>query len=164
MVCSVGPSGGRARWRADGADADQSARRRARRALLADAKRAGVSVPRGLPDDKVRAMIAQAADPQPPAATRPVTVASRVVDTISGLAPAGDLVSLAALRDQLPGVARADVDAALVGLDRAGVVQLEPDPNRRTLSDRAKAAAFRFGGEDVHLVCIRQPVAVGGAR
>jgi hypothetical protein len=54
MVCAVGDKGGRARWRASG---DQAERKRLRRALLDEAKRAGVTVPRGLPDDKVRDLI-----------------------------------------------------------------------------------------------------------
>jgi hypothetical protein len=160
MVCSVGPAGGRARWRADGAAADQAARKRGRRALLADAKRAGVTVPRGLPDDKVRALIAQATAPPP---AQLATVSDRVHQTVRGLATVGDLVSLAVLRDRLPDVARADVDAALVHLDRAGVLQLEPDPDRRNLTDRAKAAAVRLGGEDMHLVFARQQTRPGGA-
>jgi hypothetical protein len=160
MVCSVGPAGGRARWRADGATADQAARKRGRRALLADAKRAGVTVPRGLPDDKVRALIAQATA-TPPAA--PATVGDRVQQAVRDLAAPGDLVSLAVLRDRLPDVARADVDAALLDLDRSGRVQLEPDPDRRNLTDRAKAAAVRLGGEDMHLVFARQQTRPGGA-
>lgn len=71
----------------------------------------------------------------------------------------GDLVSLARVRDELPDLDRGDVDAALLRLDRARIIQLEPDSNRRALSDRAKAAAIPLGGEYMHLVSLVQPVA-----
>jgi hypothetical protein len=66
----------------------------------------------------------------------------------------GDLVSLARLRDQLPDIARKGLDEALLSLDRQRAIQLEPDPHRIALSDRAKAAAIPLGGEDMHLITI----------
>jgi len=64
------------------------------------------------------------------------------------------LVSLARLRDELPDIPRKSLDEALLDLDRQRVIQLDPDPNRKALSDRAKAAAIRLGGEDMHLITI----------
>lgn len=66
----------------------------------------------------------------------------------------GDLVSLARLRDELPDIPRKSLDEALLGLDRQRVIQLEPDPHRIALTDRAKAAAIPLGGEDMHLITI----------
>jgi hypothetical protein len=66
----------------------------------------------------------------------------------------GGMVSLARLRDALPGIPRADLDSALLDLDRRRAFQLEPDPNRKALSDRAKAAAIPLGGEDMHLITV----------
>lgn len=67
----------------------------------------------------------------------------------------GDLVSLARLRDELPDVSRAELDAALLGMDRRRALQLEPDPHRIALSQRAKDAAIPLGGEDMHLLTMR---------
>jgi hypothetical protein len=67
----------------------------------------------------------------------------------------GTSVSLARVRDALPSsLARTDVDKALLSLDRARKIQLDPDPNRKALSDRAKAAAIHLGGEDMHLISV----------
>jgi hypothetical protein len=74
----------------------------------------------------------------------------------------GDLISLAKVRDRLGGVDRAAVDAALLKLDRERKLTLEPDPDRRNLSDRAKAAAIPLGGEDKHLVSVPRPAADHG--
>jgi hypothetical protein len=41
-------------------------------------------------------------------------------------------------------------------MDRDQVIQLEPDPNRKVLSDRAKAAAIFLGGEDIHLITVAE--------
>lgn len=66
----------------------------------------------------------------------------------------GALVSLARLRDKLPETPREELDRALLELNRARTIQLDPDPNRKALSDRAKAAAIPLGGEDMHLITI----------
>jgi hypothetical protein len=66
----------------------------------------------------------------------------------------GELVSLARLRDELPDIPRPSLDAALLDLDRQRAIQLEPDPHRIALTDRAKAAAIPLGGEDMHLITI----------
>jgi hypothetical protein len=68
------------------------------------------------------------------------------------------LISLVRLRDELDDLPRSDLDEALLRLDRGRVVQLEPDPHRIALSDRAKAAAIPLGGEDMHLVTVLKPI------
>ncbi|GGL16417.1 hypothetical protein [Mangrovihabitans endophyticus] len=69
----------------------------------------------------------------------------------------GELVSLARLRDELPDLSRADLDAVLLDMDRRRELQLEPDPHRLALTQRAKDAAIRLGGEDMHLFTITGP-------
>jgi hypothetical protein len=85
----------------------------------------------------------------------PFSVADRVRQAYADLADKpGDLVSLARLRDELPDISRKILDEVLLDLDRQRVIQLEPDPHRVALSDRAKAAAIPLGGEDKHLITI----------
>lgn len=85
----------------------------------------------------------------------PLSVEDRIRRAYGELAgEPGDLVSLARLRDELPDVPRRSLDQALLDLDRQRVIQLDPDPNRKALSDRAKAAAIPLGGEDMHLITI----------
>lgn len=64
----------------------------------------------------------------------------------------GEELSLARLRDKLADVPRAELDAKLREMDRAREIQLEPEPNRKALTDRAKAAAIYLGGEDKHFI------------
>jgi hypothetical protein len=66
----------------------------------------------------------------------------------------GDLVSLAALRAKIPNISRSDLDDVLLEMDRRREIQLDPDPDRRVLTDAAKAAAITLGGEDKHLITI----------
>jgi hypothetical protein len=68
----------------------------------------------------------------------------------------GDLVNLEKVRGRLAGISRAEVDAALVDLNRRKQIHLDPDPNRRVLSDEARAAAISVGGEDMHLIAIKR--------
>jgi hypothetical protein len=87
----------------------------------------------------------------------PLTVEARIRQAYDDLAgEPGDLVSLARLRDALPGIPRKSLDESLLDLDRQQAIQLEPDPNRMALTDRAKAAAIPLGGEDMHLITIGQ--------
>jgi hypothetical protein len=84
-----------------------------------------------------------------------VSVEERIRSAYAGLAASpGDLVSLARLRDELPDIPRKSLDTALLELDRQRAVQLEPDPHRIALTDRAKEAAIPLGGEDMHLITI----------
>jgi hypothetical protein len=62
----------------------------------------------------------------------------------------GDWVPLAEIRDQLTGVARGDVDAALESLAMQPGVLLIPWDNRKALTARDHEAALHFGGEDNH--------------
>jgi hypothetical protein len=85
----------------------------------------------------------------------PLSVEDRIKHAYGELAgQPGDLVSLARLRDELPDIPRKSLDAALLDLDRQRVIRLDTDPNRKALSDRAKAAAIPLGGEDMHLITI----------
>lgn len=98
----------------------------------------------------------------PAADTSAPTIDQRVVSAITGLlagdgSEPGALLSLARLRDELSDVPRADLDAELKRLNRERVIQLDPDPDRRNLTARARAAAIPLGGEDLHLVSLVQP-------
>ena len=66
----------------------------------------------------------------------------------------GDLVGLEKIRERLTGISRADLDATLLDLNRRKQIHLDPDPNRRILTDEARAAAISVGGEDMHLIAI----------
>jgi hypothetical protein len=85
----------------------------------------------------------------------PLSIEDRIRRAYGELAGApGALVSLARLRDELPDIPRKNLDEALLDLDRQRAIQLDPDPNRKALSDRAKVAAIPLGGEDMHLITI----------
>jgi hypothetical protein len=80
-------------------------------------------------------------------------VEGQVLAAYSSLAKRrGDLVSLVRLRDRLPGVDRETLDAALKSMDRRREIQLEPDPNHKSLPSEAREAALRLGGEDKHFI------------
>jgi len=85
----------------------------------------------------------------------PLSIEGRIRQAYGELAgEPGALVSLARLRDELPDIPRKSLDEVLLDLDRQRAIQLEPDPHRVALSDRAKAAAIPLGGEDMHLITI----------
>jgi hypothetical protein len=85
----------------------------------------------------------------------PISIEDRIRHAYGELAgEIGDLVSLARLRDELADIPRESLDETLLELDRQRAIQLEPDPHRIALSDRAKAAAIPLGGEDMHLITI----------
>jgi hypothetical protein len=85
----------------------------------------------------------------------PLSIEDRIRQAYGELAGGpGALVSLARLRDELPDIPRKHLDEVLLELDRQRAIQLEPDPNRKALSDGAKAAAIPLGGEDMHLLTI----------
>ncbi|WP_426510919.1 hypothetical protein ACPPVO_09880 [Dactylosporangium sp. McL0621] len=68
--------------------------------------------------------------------------------------PPGGWVGLADVRDRLPGVDRAAVDAALrVMLSQPGV-RVIPVANLKALQPRDREAAVRIGGEDSHMMAI----------
>jgi hypothetical protein len=66
----------------------------------------------------------------------------------------GDLVPLAAVRQRLAGVDRADQDRILGDLDRRREIHLDPDPARGELTREAHDAAILIGGEAKHLITI----------
>jgi hypothetical protein len=68
----------------------------------------------------------------------------------------GDWVPLAELRDNLAGLERKDVDAALESLALQPHVQLIPWDNRKALTARDRAAALHFGGDDNHALRIEE--------
>lgn len=68
----------------------------------------------------------------------------------------GAWIRLSRLRDHLADLPRGEVDAALRRLDRQADVLLDPEINRKTLSDADRAAAVRIGGDDKHLLAIER--------
>lgn len=66
----------------------------------------------------------------------------------------GGWVGLARLRDEVPGLARAEVDAALVNLYRQPGVSLIPEENQKVLTDADRAAAVEIGDQNKHLIAI----------
>ncbi|MGC5032029.1 hypothetical protein [Micromonospora sp. DT229] len=71
------------------------------------------------------------------------------------LAPrAGDLVSLADLRDLVGDLGAEDVDAALRRLHRRRGVTLVPEANQKTLDGRTRAAAVVIGDQPKHSIAM----------
>jgi hypothetical protein len=67
---------------------------------------------------------------------------------------AGDLVSLADLRESVGELARAEVDAALRRLHRQRGVTLVPEANQKTLDGRTRAAAVVIGDQPKHAIAM----------
>ncbi|QOC94202.1 hypothetical protein [Micromonospora craniellae] len=79
----------------------------------------------------------------------------RVCTAYASLAPrAGDLVSLADLRDMVGDLTTADVDAALRRLHRRRGVTLVPEANQKTLDARTRAAAVVIGDQPKHSIAM----------
>jgi hypothetical protein len=66
----------------------------------------------------------------------------------------GAWVSLSRLRPLFGDVSKAELDKALGNLLNAPDVNLEPEPNQKTLKPEDRRAAVRIGGEDRHLLAI----------
>ncbi len=66
----------------------------------------------------------------------------------------GRFVALAAIRDHLTHLDRADVDTALVALLADDAVRLEPEPFGFRITPADRDAAIHVGGEDRHLLAI----------
>ncbi|QSB16748.1 hypothetical protein JQS43_10970 [Natronosporangium hydrolyticum] len=82
-------------------------------------------------------------------------IEERLAKAYQLLAPhAGDLVSLADLRDQVGEVPPAEVDAALRRLHRRRGVALVPEANQKTLDARARAAAVVIGDQPKHAIAM----------
>lgn len=69
----------------------------------------------------------------------------------------GGWVRLSRVRERLADLSRDEVDAALRRLDRRPGVLLDPEVNRKTLSDADRAAAVSIGGDDKHVLAIGRP-------
>jgi hypothetical protein len=67
---------------------------------------------------------------------------------------AGAWVLLTEIREQLGDVSRAEVDDALLRLDRASDVTLSPESNRQALTPADKTAALKIGQQKMHLLAI----------
>jgi hypothetical protein len=70
--------------------------------------------------------------------------------------PAG-YVGLADLRDQLSGLPRDTVDAALRQLARQPGVHISPVANRKSLTPRDRAAMLRIGEDENFMISIDRP-------
>src|SRR5262249_41118709 len=69
----------------------------------------------------------------------------------------GEWVGLADLRDKLPALARAEVDAALMSVLDQDRVRITPIANPRALPGRARDAAIDIGGEASHALSVGRP-------
>lgn len=79
----------------------------------------------------------------------------RIIAAIRNLAELpGDLVSLARVRAAIADVDHAELTRVLKAMDRARVIQLDPDPNRKALPQIAIDSAVEIGGELKHLVSL----------
>jgi hypothetical protein len=88
--------------------------------------------------------------PPPPG---PASVEDRVLAAYDDLVSRpGGTVSLAVLREGLSSVSRDDLDQALLALDEARLIQLEPDPDRAGLTAEDRAATVTLGGREKHLL------------
>ncbi|MEW9554344.1 hypothetical protein [Nonomuraea sp. NPDC050783] len=83
-------------------------------------------------------------------------VEERIRRAYAGLAVPGGAgwVSLAKLRPLLGGVPRAEVDAALVRMERLPDVDLVPESNQKTLTPEDREAAVVIGNQAKHLLWI----------
>lgn len=83
-------------------------------------------------------------------------VEERVRAAYEMIAPkAGELVSLADLRDVVGDLIRADVDAALRRLHRKPGVTLVPEANQKTLDRRSRDAAVVIGDQPKHAIAMQ---------
>lgn len=92
----------------------------------------------------------------PGAVTGPeIDLDERVRKAYSSLtARPGDHLMLQDLREALPDVGRADLDAVLVQLHRSRDVALVPESNQKVLTDAQRAAAINIGNQLKHLIAI----------
>jgi hypothetical protein len=107
--------------------------------------------------DLFRPRPAQESEP-PVAAPRDGDITGLIETAYHGLADApGKFVKISELRTQLSGISRADLNSALEGMYRSQRVNLVPQSNQQALTDADRQAALRIGGEDKHLILVRQP-------
>lgn len=83
-------------------------------------------------------------------------VEERVRAAYETIAPtAGELVSLADLREAVGDLIRADVDAALRRLHRKPGVALVPEANQKSLDQRSREAAVVIGDQPKHAIAMQ---------
>lgn len=89
------------------------------------------------------------------AAPEPVDLADRIQLAYRKLAERpGAWVNLTDVRAQLPPADRADVDNALIELNRSPRVHVLPAANQKVLTQADREAAVRISGEDKHQIAI----------
>jgi hypothetical protein len=66
----------------------------------------------------------------------------------------GGHVMLADMRDALPGVGRAELDATLVRMNRSSDVHITPESNQKALTPRERSGAVSIGNQERHLIAI----------
>ena len=84
--------------------------------------------------------------------TTTTTLRARILNAIDRLANGSGYASLTRLRAELADLDRNDLTRALLDMDNAHVIQLDPDANRLGLTAEDRAAAIWLGGEYMHLV------------
>ena len=96
-----------------------------------------------------------AAESAPAVESTDVSIADRIRASYRSLASApGAWVTLTELRSALGDVARADLDPALVLLQRTAGVSLIPQENQKLLTDTDRDAAVVVGTQKCHLLAI----------
>ncbi|MEU4645259.1 hypothetical protein [Micromonospora sp. NPDC023814] len=104
-------------------------------------------------DDVVSALAAPPASSAVPG--RQVDPITLVRQAYQGLAATpGDYVMLSDLRSVLDDLSRAEVDAALIQLNRERNVHLVPESNQKVLRPEERAAAVSIGNQEKHLIAI----------
>jgi hypothetical protein len=66
----------------------------------------------------------------------------------------GGHVMLADVRDALPDVARRELDATLLRMNRCADVHITPESNQKALTQRERAGAVSIGNQQRHLIVI----------
>lgn len=93
---------------------------------------------------------------QTPGAARDDQRLAEVIQLLGGRAGLrGDYVSLSAVRDRMSGISRDRQDAAITRLLRTGRGSVLPEGDIKSLRPKDRAAAFRWGGENNHLIRLR---------
>lgn len=98
----------------------------------------------------------------PPALNRAAREAAEhdqeVKDAVRRLVRDGDYATLADLRAELPkSMTREQVDAALHRLHLDPDVVVAPETNQKTLTQARRTAATKIGGQDQHIIAVREP-------
>jgi hypothetical protein len=77
----------------------------------------------------------------------------QILDTYAKLIKRpNEYVSLVKIRGNMPHVAHDEMDAALKELDRARLIQLDPDSNQKAIPKEGWDAAVTLGGEQKHFI------------